>query len=218
MSDNRPSLSERTRRAEEEIAAVDDEQASDHGPVSRAWKMQQEIDAGWHAEKATNQEDPQAAPFDRAPERGNAEDLDRDAANDHHVHRVERAVHQMEQQGAAQRRKSKAGDARDGGRREHGEQRIADAVDTLRGQHGTFGDEKAEANDGDGDHGERARIGGERQGKSCGLNELFWHARTCVARRRQSSHLAAFSFVDLEIAEVTRTTAAAATVVRLLFV
>jgi len=93
----------------------------------------------------------------------------------------------MEQQGAAQRRKSKSGDARDGGRREHGDQRIADAVDTLRGQHGTFRDEKPEANDGDGDHGERARLGGEPQGKSCGLNELFWHTRTCVARRRQSS-------------------------------
>ena len=52
----------------------------------------------------------------------------------------------MEQQGAAQRRKSKSGDARDGGRREHGDQRIADAVDTLRGQHGTFRDEKPEAN------------------------------------------------------------------------
>ncbi len=36
-------------------------------------------------------------------------------------------------------------------------------MDTLRGQHCTFRDEKAEANDGDGDHGERARIGHRRQ-------------------------------------------------------
>jgi hypothetical protein len=35
-------------------------------------------------------------------------------------------------------------------------------VDTLHAQHCSFRDEKAEANDGDGDHGERARIGGGR--------------------------------------------------------
>jgi hypothetical protein len=69
----------------------------------------------------------------------------------------------MEQQGAAQRGKGKSGDARDGRRRKHGDQRIADAMDTLHRQHGAFRDEKAEASDGDGDHGERAGIGHEPQ-------------------------------------------------------
>jgi len=101
--------------------------------------------------------------------------------------RVDRTVHQMEQQGAAQRRKSKSGDARDGGRREHGDQRIADAMDTLHTQHCTSATRKPRPTAATAIMGERARIGGGRQGKSCGLNELFWHARTCVARRRQSS-------------------------------
>src|SRR5437879_9015253 len=66
-------------------------------------------------------------------------------------------------------------------------------MDTLRREHRRFRDEKAEADDGDGDHGKQARIGHGLQWNSSVLNELFWHARTRAARRRQSMiiHLAA---------------------------
>jgi hypothetical protein len=43
-----------------------------------------------------------------------------------------------------------------------------------------------------------ARVGHEPQRNSSVLNELFWHARTCAARRWQSMivDLAAFSVVN----------------------
>src|SRR5262249_59210490 len=61
------------RPAQEEIAGIDDQQTSDNVPISAGRKLQQQIDAGRHAENATDQEHGQTAPIDRTPERGNAE-------------------------------------------------------------------------------------------------------------------------------------------------
>src|SRR5215472_131850 len=89
------------RPTQEEIAGIDDQQTSDDMPIGAARKLQQQIDAGRHAENATDQEHGQTAPIDRTPERGNAERLDCDAADYHHLYGVDRVFHEMKKQGAA---------------------------------------------------------------------------------------------------------------------
>src|SRR5262245_20640248 len=89
------------RPTQEEIAGIDDQQTSDDMPIGAGRKLQQQIDAGRHAENATNQEHGQTAPVDRTPERSNAERSDCDAADDHHLYGVDRVFHEMKKQGAA---------------------------------------------------------------------------------------------------------------------
>ena len=64
--------------------------------------MQQEIDAGRHAENAADQE--HGAGSCQSIERQSAatlSDLDRDAADDHHLDGVDRVFHEVKKQGAA---------------------------------------------------------------------------------------------------------------------
>lgn len=135
--------------------------------------MQQKIDADWHAGKTADQEDNEALPVDRAPERGDAEHLDRDAAQDHDAHHADRIVHQVEQQGAAQRRERKSRDAGNGRSREHRHQGVDDALHALRRQHRAFGNQKPEAEGGDNDHAEQTGIRRLGDGEFSALNEFF---------------------------------------------
>ena len=85
----------RHRPRQQEIAAISDEQASNQVPIHGGLKMQQQIDARWHAEKAACQKDREAAPVDVAPKSDDAEQLDCDAADDHHLHGSDRTVHEV---------------------------------------------------------------------------------------------------------------------------
>src|SRR5262245_15310055 len=109
------------RPTQEEIAGIDDQQTSDDMPIGAARKLQQQIDAGRHAENATSQEHGQTAPIDRTQERSNAERLDCDAADDHHLYSVDRVFHEMKKQGAAQGREGKPRDAGDRGSQQNGQ-------------------------------------------------------------------------------------------------
>ncbi len=104
--------------AQHEIEAIDDEHTSDDHPIGCCRKMEQEIDPGGHPEQAANQENAETAPVDCAPERGNAEHLNGDAADNHHLHRVNRALDDVKEQGSRQCRKGKSSNAGDGGRSE----------------------------------------------------------------------------------------------------
>jgi hypothetical protein len=143
--------------------------------------MQQQIDAGGYTEKAADQENSQIAPIDCTPECGNAEQLNRDAANDHHVDGVDGAVHQVKQQGTAQRRERESGDTGDGGSHENRDQGKGDTMDTLRRQQRTLRDQEAEAKNPDDDQTQRARIGGKAEPELAAVNKLFWHlSRACA--------------------------------------
>jgi hypothetical protein len=74
--------------------------------------MQQQVDSTRHAKNPAHQEDGQTGPIDRSPERGNTEQLDRDAAYDHHLYDVNGVIDEVKQQGATQRREGKPGDTR----------------------------------------------------------------------------------------------------------
>src|SRR5215831_16839030 len=63
----RSRLQRTTRPAQEKIATIGNEHAPDDGAIRRIWKMQQQIDAGRHAEEAADQEDAEIAPIDRTP-------------------------------------------------------------------------------------------------------------------------------------------------------
>src|SRR5262249_31752379 len=97
----RSTLQRSARPTQEEIAGIDDQHTSDDMPISAARKLQQQIDAGRHAENASNQENGQTAPIDWRPEHRNAERLDGDAADDHHLYGIDRVFHEMKKQGAA---------------------------------------------------------------------------------------------------------------------
>ena len=100
---------------------------------------------GRHAENAACQEDREAAPVDVAPKSDDAEQLDCDAADDHHLHGSDRALHEVKEHGAAHRREGKAGDAGDGGSRKNGDQGNGDRRHALRGKHGALRDQEREA-------------------------------------------------------------------------
>jgi len=122
--------------------------------------MQQQIDAGRHAKHTAGQKDRQAAPVDRRPDCGDAEQLYRDTADDHHVDSVDRVIHQMKEQRATQRREGKSSDAGYCGSHENGDHDKRDTFDVISRQHRTFSDQKPEAKNRDDDDGHRSRIGG----------------------------------------------------------
>ena len=59
------------------------------------------------------------------PQRRDAEQLDRDAAEDHDLYGIDGAVHQVKKQGAAQRRERETSDAGGRGGNENGHEGIA---------------------------------------------------------------------------------------------
>src|SRR5579883_48145 len=107
--------------------------------------MQQRIDARRHAEEAADQEDAEATPIDRVPQRSDADHLNRNTADDHHADGLKWAVDDVEQQRAAQRREGKSHDARYGRSGKNGDQHISDLMKALQGEQDTLGSKKADA-------------------------------------------------------------------------
>jgi hypothetical protein len=179
----RPPRAEQTNRpAQEKIAAIGDEHAADDDTIGRIRKMQQQVDAGRHSEKSADQEDAEIAPIDRTPQRRNAQALDGDAADDHHVHHRNRTVDDVEQHRAAQRREGKPGDAGDGRRHEDRNECVGHAGNALRPEHRPLHDQKGDTRHGDDGHSDRAERAAVAEVQFSVLSQRFLHSRASCWR------------------------------------